>query len=124
MHRPKLVLNLLVLITVIGLVLTGWLAGHILRHTTPVFQHPPIEESDPHIKIGYEFEGIRRIVVLPGTSKTAQLQVYLGEGKINLPSACEGTTYYTSLPAKCHTADGRLVQVGPQGEQLIYLEEK
>ena len=47
--------NILVLIVVIGLVLGGWLAGHILRYSNPMFWHPPIEEIVPVEKIGMHF---------------------------------------------------------------------
>lgn len=110
----KLTKNLLVLITVIGFALTGWLVGHILRHAIPAlqFQHPPIEEVDPTIKNGFESEGIRRQAVLMGRPV---VQAIPGEGLLSLREAlfqgCFGNTYYTSLPAKCRSADGKLVIV-------------
>jgi len=41
-----------------------------------------------------------------------QVRVFIDNELVNLPEQCVGDTYYTSLPAKCHTADGRLVRVG------------
>ena len=73
-----------------------------------------IEEVDPRIKTGYEFEieGIRRLVVFPEISLAPQVRIYPGEGQINFMDGCVGNTYYTSLPAKCRSLDGRLVRVG------------
>lgn len=113
MHISKLIRNLLVLITVVGLVLTGWLVGHILRHLTPSYRHPPIEEIDPHIENGLDFEGIRRQVVLTGNPASSAFVI---EGPLYLEqflsNQCLGSTYYTSLPAKCRSADGELVILG------------
>lgn len=124
-NPPRLIQNLLILVTVIGFAFTGWLAGHILRHSIPEYQfrHPPIPEITPKIKNGYEseFEGIRRMVVL---SENSAVYVFANEGTIYLEQVildqCHGNTYYTSLPAKCRSVDGRLVQAGgPQLEQLL-----
>jgi len=120
--QSKLIPNLLVLITVIGFALSGWLVGHILRHTLPAyqFQHPPIQEVDPNIKNGFESEGIRREAVLMGNPA---VQVFLGEGSLSLGEtlfqAYVGNTYYTSLPAKCRSVDGRLVIVGNSPGQRV-----
>ena len=126
MQRPKFILNLLVLTTVIGLVLTGWLAGHILRFSIPAYYHqqPPNPEVNPKIKIGYEFEFEGEPFVVVSPEGNPLVQVFLSEGQMIPLERCLGATYYTSLPAKCHTADGKLVRVGVQGVQLIYLEEK
>ena len=119
---PKIILNLLVLITVIGLVLTGWLVGHVLRFSNPALWHPPIEEIDPQIKNGFESEGIRRQAVLMGNSSlralTREGMLIIGEV---LSESCVGNTYYTSLPAKCRSADGSLVRVTGDGSTLIYI---
>jgi len=122
MQKSKLALKILVLVTLIATVSLGWLAGHIVRFSIPEyqFQHPPIEEINPQIKTGYqfEFEGIRRLIVLPGL--VPQAWVYSGKGQIDLWKICEGNTYYTSLPAKCRSVDGRLVRVGEsQWEYLV-----
>ena len=109
---PGLFLNLLILMTVIGLTLTGWLAGHILRFSMRELWHPPIEEIDPKIKTGdiFELEG-RRIVA---SADSSSVRIYVDEEllvqslEFNL---CQGNTYYTSRPAKCHSADGRLERV-------------
>ncbi len=65
-NRPKLTHKILVIITVVAFVLAGWLTGHILRFAFPVLWHPPIEKITPQIQNGFEFEGIRREIVLPG----------------------------------------------------------
>jgi len=127
--RPsKLISNLLVLITVLGFALTGWLVGHILRHSMPAyqFQHSPIDEISPKIENGFQFDGIRRQVVLTGESAwravTSEGSFYLGQALFN---GCDGNTYYTSLPAKCRSADGRLVKVeGNDSYIIVVLEDK
>lgn len=121
---PRLFLNLLILMTVIGLTLTGWLAGHILRFYIRELWHPPIEEIDPKIKIGdiFEYEG-RHIVA---SADTSSVRIYKDEElliqslEFNL---CQGNTYYTSLPAKCHSVDGRLIEAGQLPGSLILLDE-
>jgi hypothetical protein len=108
---PKLILNLLVLITVIGLVLFGWLVGHILRFSIPEFWHPPIEEINPQIKNTFEFENQRTLV----PQNDPRIRVYVDGALLSQSlelNVCQGNTYYTSLPAKCRSVDGKLVQVG------------
>jgi hypothetical protein len=50
--KPDFKRKLLILIALIGVLLFGWLAGHILRYSTLEFWHPPIEEINPGGKIG------------------------------------------------------------------------
>lgn len=110
--------NILVLAVLVGLVLLSWLLGHILRYSLPALWHPPIQETDPQIKVGYEveFEGIRRFVLFPGLEPVnIPVQAPFGDGWAALPAECLGYTYYTSLPAKCRAVDGRLVQVREPG---------
>lgn len=119
-NLSKPIRNVLVLIAVVGLILAGWLAGHIFRHLTPYYQHPPIEEIDPHIKNGFEAEGIRRQVVFTESPVT---RIFTSEGSLLLGEVllenCVGNTYYTSLPAKCRSADGRLVRVEENGVYIV-----
>ena len=103
--------NLLVLATLIGTASLGWLAGHILRYSIPALWHPPLQETNPHIKTGYEFEFEgERFILMP--QENPWVRVYIDGAQVKPPEQCAGHTYYTSLPAKCHTADGRLVRVG------------
>jgi hypothetical protein len=122
---PKPIPNLLVLIALTGAILFGWLAGHILRFSIPDYQlqHPPIPKFDPHIKNGYEFElqGIRRLVVLTGGST---MSIFSDTGGVSLEGLlteqCLSTTYYTSLPAKCHSVNGDLIRVGEGGPNIMF----
>jgi hypothetical protein len=117
---PKPILNLLVLAALTGTVLLGWLAGHILRYSIPAFWHPPIRETDPHIKTGFEME-------LEGERSLLRLQAnpwvrgFSAGTQAEPQGRCPRLTYYTSLPAKCRTIDGQLVRVegGQQGTILI-----
>jgi len=92
--------NLLCLAALIATASLGWMAGHIVRFSIPEyqFQHPPIEEINPQIKTGYqfEFEGIRRLIVLPGL--VPQAWVYSGKGQIDLWKICEVNTYTPPCP--------------------------
>jgi len=121
---PGLFLNLLILMTVIGLTLTGWLAGHILRFSMRELWHPPIEEIDPKIKTGdiFELEGRR----IDASADSSSVRIYV-DGELLVQSLefnlCQGNTYYTSRPAKCHSADGRLIEVGQLPGSLILLDE-
>jgi hypothetical protein len=125
MQKPKRVefaRNVLVLTTLVGLVLFSWLLGHILRYSIPALWHPPIRETDPRIEYGLalDFEGIRRSVVLPGLAPgNAPAPAQLSEIWAAPPSECPGYTYYTSLPAKCRTVDGRLVQVRSSESRIL-----
>ena len=118
----KFVRKLLVLIALIATISFGWLVGHIVRFSIPTYQHPPIEEVDPHIQKGFqlEFQGIRRQFVWTGVSAA---RIPGNEGAIIFGDLtmeqCLGSTYYTSLPAKCHTADGRLVRVGGSNTVVV-----
>ena len=125
MQKPKSVefaRNVLVLAILVGLVLFSWLLGHILRYSIPALWHPPVQDRDPQIKYGLEidFEGIRRSVVLPGLAPGGvPAQAQPSEIWAAPPAECPGYTYYTSLPAKCRTVDGRLVQVRPTGSRIL-----
>ena len=103
--------NLLILVALTGTVLFGWVAGHILRYSIPSLWHPPVQETNPHIKNGYqfEFEGEPLVITSP---ENPWVRIYFGSELLKPSEQCEGLTYYTSLPAKCHTADGQLVRVG------------
>ena len=121
---PKPIPYLLVIIILISAVLFGWLAGHILRFSMPAYQlqHPPIPKFDPDIKIGSEFElqGIRRLVVL---TESSTMSVFTDTGRTGLEEMlteqCLGITYYTSLPAKCLSANGDLIRVGEGGSNIM-----
>ena len=82
---PKPIPNLLVLIALTSAVLFGWLAGHIMRFSIPVYQFQgiPTPEFDLHIKNGYEFEfqGIRRLVVL---TENPAVKVFTDTGTLSL----------------------------------------
>ena len=121
--RRNITQNILVLAILIGLVIAGWLAGHILRYSIPALWHPPIQEVDPQIKTGYEFksEGIRRQAVLTENPQLSQMRIYLGKMQLLPLEGCVGDTYYTSLPAKCRSGDGELVQVGGVDRNVIVI---
>jgi len=112
-NKAKLTPKILVLIAVIALVLASWLTGHILRFAFPVLWHPPIEKITPQTENGFEFEGIRRKAALSGTP---DLHIFPNEGTLYLGQIilgpCIANTYYTSLPAKCRSVNGKLVSVG------------
>ena len=118
--QSKFIRNMLVLAGLIGIVLIGWLLGHILRFSIPELWHPPLQDTDPGTRYVMEYEGIRRIVAV-----SASGLANLSEGNPPplafgaLSGACSGTTYFTSLPAKCHTVDGRLVELRDSGPALI-----
>jgi hypothetical protein len=103
--------NLLVLVALVGTVSLGWLAGHILRYSIPALWHLPIQETNPQIKNGFEFEFEGEPIILT-PQENPWVRVYIGGEPAKPPERCMGYTYYTSLPAKCHTAGGRLVRVG------------
>lgn len=124
--RVEIIRNVLVLATLVGVVLLSWLFGHILRYSIPAFWQPPVQETDPQIKVGleFEFEGIRRLAVLPGLAPvngSVQFQFALAPGA--RPAECLGQTYYTSLPAKCRSVDGRLVMVREFESKFILIPQ-
>jgi hypothetical protein len=127
MQKPnqiEIARNMLVLAALGGLVLFGWLLGHTLRYSIPAFWHPAIPEIDSQIKNGleFDFEGIRRFVELPELAAGSMpAQVQLSEIWAALPAQCPGYTYYTSLPAKCRTVDGRLVQVRSTVSRILLI---
>jgi len=122
-NQPKLIQNLFMLAFVIAFVFAGWLAGHILRFSMLAhdIQHPPVEEINPQIKNGLESEGIRRKIVLaiPAIGNFARDGSVVHDG-FALES-CVGNTYYTSLPAKCRSAEGKLVRVGNNKSNIIFV---
>jgi hypothetical protein len=122
-HKPKLTQKVLVLIIVIAFVLAGWLTGHILRFAFPALWHPPVENITPQIQNGLETEGLRRKIVLSGAGDfTGDGPTITGEFVFG---SCGGNMYYTSLPAKCRSVSGELVQVGgTELERLFIPSEK
>jgi hypothetical protein len=121
---PKPIPKLLVLIALTCAVLFGWLTGHIIRFSIPVYQlqDSPIPKFNLHMKNGYEFElqGIRRLAVL---TESSTMSVFSDTGEAGLElfriEQCLGTTYYTSLPAKCNSMNGDLIRVGEAGLDII-----
>jgi hypothetical protein len=88
----KPILNVLVLAALIGTVLFGWLSGHILRYSIPAFWHPPIQETDPHIKNGYQFEfESERILLTP--QESLLVRVYISGIQLDTSQQCPGFTY-------------------------------
>lgn len=105
----KFVSNVLILAALAGTTSLGWLAGHILRYSIPALWHPPIQEMNPQIKNGYqfEFEG-EPFILTPQESPWAR--IYIGGAQMEPPKRCLGYMYYTSLPTKCRFVDGELVR--------------
>jgi len=116
----KPVRYLLVLIVVVGLILVGWLTGHIVRHITPAYHQTPNEEVNPHIKTGYFFAPDGQSTIID-TVDGLGTRIYTGQEAVPLQIGCLNTTYYTSLPAKCHTPDGQLVEAGGFGPKNILI---
>ena len=118
-NKAKLTPKILVLIIVIAFVLTGWLTGHILRFAFPALWTPPIEKITPQIQNGFESEGIRRVIVLSGEGVFASDgSTIIGELVLG---SCVGSTYFTSLPAKCRSVSGELVQVGGTELERLFI---
>jgi hypothetical protein len=112
----KFVSNILILVALVGTVSLGWVAGHILRYSIPALWHPPIQEYNPQIKNGFEFEG-ERLIVTP--QENPWVRVYIGGAQMEPPERCVGFTYYTSLPAKCRSVSGELVRVEGLQTQIV-----
>jgi len=118
--------NLLVLVALVGLLIAGWLAGHVWRYSNPALWHPPIPEMNPQIKTGFEYEGIPRLAVF-GKRLTAvenpasqPVRIWPEMGPAKRHDRCTGSAHFTSLPAMCHSAEGRLVRASmPDTNPLI-----
>jgi hypothetical protein len=118
--------RVLVLVTVAGTVVLSWLLGQALRNATPALWLPVVSEPEPQMlyRVEAEFAGIRRFVLLPGLAPgNALTQAQLLEVMEALPAECVGHTFYTSLPAKCRTADGRLVRIGGIESNVILIPQ-
>jgi len=100
MQKRTWVLNLLILTTLFGLVITGWVLGHIYRHSIPEFQQP--RDSVPGEKIG-SFSDLPSEIYLGLPIKNWEVPAWM---------ECKNDLVYTSLPAKCQTTDGRMMEVG------------
>ncbi|MGD8404961.1 MAG: hypothetical protein PVJ21_14970 [Anaerolineales bacterium] len=122
-NKPKPTQKVLVLIIVIAFILAGWLTGHILRFAFPTLWHPPAEKITPQIQNGFESKGIRREIVLSGAGVfTSDGSTITGEFVFG---SCVGSTFYTSLPAKCRSVSGELVLAGRvEMERLFIPPEK
>ncbi len=114
MQKSKLALNILVLIALIATVSLGWLAGHIIRFSIPELWHPPIENIIPGEKIGVNLELPPEIV-----ERNTITNWSTNVTPMMLLSQCKSDVYYTSLPAKCRSVDGRLVRVGGVQQEIM-----
>ena len=127
MQKYKLLINLAILAALAGLALTGWLVGHVLRYSIPALWHPPLPDIENGIMTGFEYEGIRRMaqmtddtwILVPNSGEI--FRVSSGEIWGNALEECLSSTFFTSLPAKCRTADGRLVRVGGSESNLFQI---
>ena len=102
MQKKIRALKIFILTALIATASLGWLAGHIIRFSIPALWHPPIEENTPGEKIGSVFQAYTP-QILGGVPIT--------NWGVNAWQDCKNDVYYTSLPAKCRSMDGRLVQV-------------
>ena len=112
MSKTQIAVNILIFTALIATASLGWLAGHIIRFSIPEFWHPPLEERIPGEKIGSLFQVY-----------TPQIlgRVPITNWEVNIWQGCKTDVYYTSLPAKCRSMDGRLVRVvGGQREIFIF----
>ena len=107
MQKTKLALNLLILITLIGLVIVGWTAGDAIRKSFQERQY--LLESLSAEELGVFQTYTPQILV--GVSIT--------NGNITAGQGCKDNVYYTSLPAKCQSVEGRLIQVGDIESNII-----
>ena len=108
MQAIQSIKNIMLLIALIGAVLFSWLAGHIMKHYIPELQHP--RESLPNEKI----------VGFPAYSPQIIGGARIRNWGDSAWPACKSDVYYTSLPAKCRSVDGRLIRVG-ESRQWEYL---
>jgi hypothetical protein len=81
MWNSKFIPNFVVLAAIVGFVLTGWLIGHILRYSTPALWHPPIQETDPHLKNGFDLEWEDEFILLT-PPVDPWTRVYIGEVRL------------------------------------------
>jgi hypothetical protein len=127
MQKYKPLAYLAILAVLAGLVLSGWLIGHVLRYSLPALWGTPLPEMEPGIMTGFEYEGVRRLAQL---TQVTRIQLP-NSGEIlrrpsdtlpgNASQECVSDTFFTSLPAKCRSADGRLVRVGGSDSVLILI---
>ena len=113
MSKQKIALNILILTALVFIVSLGWLAGHILRFSIPGIWHPPVEERIPGEKVGSAPQPPLLVERIPVTRWNVEVMPMM------MLNQCKTDVYYTSLPAKCHSADGRLVRVGGIQRELI-----
>ena len=85
----------------------------------------PIEDpEDDFIEIGNLLKPDGKRVV----ASVDELWVYMEMGGTQSTQPlelgfCQGNTYYTSLPAKCRSVDGRLLKVGERPRKITLLDE-
>lgn len=121
MHKRMFLLNILILTALVATTSLGWLAGHILRYSFYTLWHPPIQQVDPRIKTGFEFESgsIRRLALLPEIYQASHAKIYFDQLQDTLFDRCTKNTYYTSLLAKCRSISGELVRAGEGSWEII-----
>ena len=109
MQKAKLAQNFLIIITLIGFVFVGQIAGNALQQSFQERQYlleslsaeelGGIQAYTPQFVGGVLIENWRRFV----------------------SQECKDDVYYTSLPAKCQSIGGRLIEVGNNEPNIILL---
>ncbi len=100
MKKAKPARNFLIIITLTGLIFVGWAAGNNFR------------------KLFQERQGLGSL-----QSNTPQIigRVPIQNWSPLFSQECKDDVYYTSLPAKCQTVDGRLIEAGNDELDMILI---
>lgn len=121
--------NALILSVLIGVTFIGWAWGHTMRYSIPTYQPapepqywiPPAPENEIKTLNASEFNLEGEFVfflTLDGT----QMQTDFSGALSYSQSQFMGNTFYTSLPAKCQSFDGKLIPMGDtQGQVYQYI---
>ena len=99
MQKAKLARNFLIIILLIGSVLVGWVIGNTIRQSIRERQYA-LEGLSAE-----DFGGFQEYALPLGGVLIENWSVFAWE-------VCKDDIYYTSLPAKCQTIGGRLIEVG------------
>lgn len=112
MQKSTFFLDLLILIGIIGFGLLGWIAGDAIRHSTPELRQYPLEylsTEELSIFSSYPTHPLGGVLIT-NWDATAWM-------------TCKDEVVYTSLPAKCQSIDGRLIEVGGNKQPIMLIPQ-
>jgi len=110
MQKRIIFLNLFIMVVLFGFVLTGWVVGDAIRHSKPELRRYPVETLS-----------VKELSIFRANPTHQFGGVTITNWVVPAWRGCKDEVIYTSLPAKCHSMDGRLIEVGGNPDDIFII---